>query len=374
MKMQTKLAKLFLMSFLFMLGLVACGATGFAGETAEPEMDSSASLNGTSWVLQEYGPEGNLKPLLPDTSVTLMFEDGRLSGTATCNTYFADFSQSGNTLNFGPIGSTRMACLEPITQQENEFLAAMATVKQYVVAEGLLTLTYNDGILVFATAPAEGDAGPTDETTGESKTLFVGPELVDCVGVAPQQCLQVRESAAEEWTLFYGQIIGFEYEPGFEYELRVTETEVANPPADASSLEVTLVEVVSQTAVSTSPEVQPEGSSLPGTSWVLASFGPTDNQTAVLPNTELTLNFDGAQINGNAGCNSYFADATINDDGSLSFGMMGSTLMACLDEDVMQQESDFLAALAQATSFTLAGNQLMLYTPDGSLTFMAANQ
>lgn len=282
MKMQIKL---FLMGLLFVLVLVACGTSDSAGETAESEIESSASLNGTSWILQEFGPEGELKPLLPDTSVTLMFADGRISGTATCNTYFADFTQSGDTLDFGPIGSTRMACLEPITQQENEFLAAMATVKQYIVAEGLLTLPYNDGILVFATAPAEGE-----------------------------------------------------------------------------------------TAVTATPEARPEGSSLSGTSWVLESSGSADNQTAVLPNTELTLNFDYTQINGHAGCNSYFADATINEDGSLTFGLMGSTLMACLDNDVMQQESDFLAALAQATRYTVAGNQLTLHVPDGSLTFIAANQ
>lgn len=373
MKLQTRLAKILLVTSLFMLALVACGATDSAVSPTEPAIESSASLNGTSWVLQEFGPEGDLKPLLPDTSVSLMFADGRISGTATCNTYFADFTQSGDALNFGPIGSTRMACLEPIMQQENDVLAAMATAKQYVVAEGLLTLTYNNGLLVFASAPTE-ESGVTDDTAAGSKTLFVGPELVDCVGVAPQKCLQVRESESEDWTLFYGQIIGFEFEPGYAYELRVSETEIENPPADGSSIEVTLVEIVSQTAVSATATPHQQGAQLEGSSWILESFGPNDNQTAVLPDTELTLNFDGAQINGHAGCNSYFADATFNDDGSLAFSMMGSTLMACLDEDVMQQESDFLAALAQAKSYTLAGDRLTLHTEDGSLEFVAATK
>ena len=234
-----------------------------------------------------------------------------------------------------------------------------------------LVLFYADGRLVFQASPSSEASADTE--SGESlKTLFVGPQWVDCVGVAPQQCLQVRASEAAEWTLFYGQIDGFTFEPGYEYELRVQETEVENPPVDASSLTVTLVELVSKTAVSPTTEARPESSGLLGTSWVLESFGPSDNPTAVLPNTEITLTFDGAQINGNAGCNSYFADATFGEDGSLEFGMMGSTLMACLDNDVMQQESDYWSALAQVSSYSLAGNQLTLFFPNGTLEFVAA--
>jgi len=40
------------------------------------------------------------------------------------------------------------------------------------------------------------------------KTIYVGPALVDCQGVAPQKCLQVKENPADEYTLFYGQIEG----------------------------------------------------------------------------------------------------------------------------------------------------------------------
>ncbi len=250
MKLQNSFAKMIVMSFLFMFAVVGCSSPGGNGEAAEPDMESSTRLDGTSWVLQEFGPDGSRTPVLPDTSVTLVFEDGRISGSANCNTYFADVTQSGSELSFGPIGSTRMACAEPIMQQENNFLAAMATVNHYVVAEGQLTLTYDSGLLVFTTAPA-GEM--EEDADGTIKTLFVGPELVDCVGVAPQQCLQVKENEADEWTLFYDQIEGFTYEPGFIYELRVRETAVENPPADASSLALSLVEVVSQTAVATTP-------------------------------------------------------------------------------------------------------------------------
>ncbi|MDH3203353.1 MAG: DUF4377 domain-containing protein [Nitrosopumilus sp.] len=83
----------------------------------------------------------------------------------------------------------------------------------------------------------------------ETKTMFVGPELVDCVGVGPQKCMMVKESADSDWMNFYNKIQGFEFVPGYEYKLRVNVSEVKNPPADASSLKYDLVEVVSKNQI-----------------------------------------------------------------------------------------------------------------------------
>ncbi len=83
----------------------------------------------------------------------------------------------------------------------------------------------------------------------EARTMFVGPELVDCVGVGPQKCMMVKESANSDWTNFYDKIQGFEFVSGYEYEIRVNVSEVKNPPADASSLKYDLVEIVSKNQV-----------------------------------------------------------------------------------------------------------------------------
>jgi hypothetical protein len=79
-------------------------------------------------------------------------------------------------------------------------------------------------------------------------TLEVAEQQVPCVGVAPQQCLQVRERSDAPWTLFYDGIEGFTYEPGFRYLLRVSVRQVPNPPADGSSLAYRLVDVLTKTA------------------------------------------------------------------------------------------------------------------------------
>jgi hypothetical protein len=88
------------------------------------------------------------------------------------------------------------------------------------------------------------------ESQNQIVTLYVGPEQVDCVGVAPQQCLLVRESLEEDYSYFYSTIEGFNYEPGYAYELLVEKAPVEDPPADGSSIRWTLVEVVAKVPAS----------------------------------------------------------------------------------------------------------------------------
>src|SRR5262245_55387180 len=75
---------------------------------------------------------------------------------------------------------------------------------------------------------------------------------VECTGVAEQLCLQVRETSEAAWTNLHDAIVGFDYEPGYVYEIRIKEEAVANPPADASSIRRTLVSILSKTPVSAS--------------------------------------------------------------------------------------------------------------------------
>lgn len=61
------------------------------------------------------------------------------------------------------------------------------------------------------------------------------------------RCLQVKENPADNWSFFYSGIEGFDYEPGYEYVLKVKTEEIENPPADGSSTRFILQEQVSKT-------------------------------------------------------------------------------------------------------------------------------
>ena len=116
----------------------------------------------------------------------------------------------------------------------------------------------------------------SDEESSNLKTVYVGPEKVDCEGEGPQTCYLVKENPEDEWSLWYFEIEGFEYEPGYEYELIVSENNVENPPTGGSSISWTLEEVVNEThvAVSSTDETTGTAQSEPAAEEVETSEEP----------------------------------------------------------------------------------------------------
>ncbi len=113
---------------------------------------------------------------------------------------------------------------------------------------------------------------------------------------------------------------------------------------------------------------------LEGVRWVLVSYVNAAGETVeALADREATAEFaaDG-QMGGNGSCNQYFATYTVDGD-SLTIGQAGSTLMACMPEEVMAQEAAFLAALQSAATFAIDGEQMQIMNSDGEtvLTFVA---
>jgi heat shock protein HslJ len=216
--------------------------------------------------------------------------------------------------------------------------------------------------------PAPNDVEPPTAAEGELKTLYVGPELVDCVGVGPMQCMQVKENPADPYSFFYQQIEGFTFEPGFEYELLVRVTTVENPPADGSSLSYALVSVVNQTPMADSappagPVARTEGTQLVGTLWQMQSYGGNP----ALAGTEVTAVFtEEGTLGGSSGCNSYSTSYTVDGNNLSINGAIASTMMACLDDGVMEQEAAFLAALPTAATYQVNGAELTLFDAGGT--------
>ena len=82
----------------------------------------------------------------------------------------------------------------------------------------------------------------------QGETLYINSQLVDCVGVGPMHCMQVRSDEQQPWTLFYQQIEGFQFEPGYRYQLIVSKEQLTVVPADAPSLRYQLIKVVNKVA------------------------------------------------------------------------------------------------------------------------------
>lgn len=213
------------------------------------------------------------------------------------------------------------------------------------------------GVLLIILGIGAASDGLTNDAT--EKTWYVGPERMPCTGVAPQMCLQVKENISENYSLFYDNIEGFCYSPGYEYVIRVMEESVENPPADASSKKWTLVEVVSKTGNVTA-------SGLEGVNWHLDSYLSQEGGTVcVLPNTQVTALFESGRISGNGGCNSY-GGQYVADGNNLIIRDVVSTLMFC-GENVSDQESNYLANLQSAKSYNVSGNLLRIADSNGTV-------
>lgn len=216
-------------------------------------------------------------------------------------------------------------------------------------------------MLALAACETTRDAtGPSETVPAAAvyRTLEVAAARVECVGVGPQMCLQVREAPEDRWTRLHDEIDGFEHEPGYTYQIVVKEEAVANPPADGSSIRRTLVSVLSKTrAVET----------LVGPTWRLATM----DGRAVLPGTRVTAVFTSDdRVSGSAGCNGYFGGAVAKGGAQLSVGLLGSTRMFCGADGVMDQEQAYLAALQKAASYQVTSGELRLVTAAGVTTLI----
>jgi len=88
-----------------------------------------------------------------------------------------------------------------------------------------------------------------DLSAAPTRLIYVAAERKPCSGVARMMCLQVRDEPSQPWQLHYGEIEGFQPEPGVAYRLRIKEVKVPNPPADAPARRWVLDMVVEQQLV-----------------------------------------------------------------------------------------------------------------------------
>lgn len=97
---------------------------------------------------------GNLVPVLAGTGVTAEFSaDGRITGSAGCNRYFAGYSTGGNRITVSDAGSTKMFCGKPVgvMVQESLFLTHLTSATAFRIEGTILTLLGESGqpLLVF---------------------------------------------------------------------------------------------------------------------------------------------------------------------------------------------------------------------------------
>jgi heat shock protein HslJ len=101
-------------------------------------------LSGTRWLLESYSLEGDgVSSVIAGTTITAEFApDGKVTGNAGCNRYFASYEVSGDTMTIGPAGSTKMYCSEPegVMDQEARYLTLLESTAGYRIDGDQLNL------------------------------------------------------------------------------------------------------------------------------------------------------------------------------------------------------------------------------------------
>lgn len=219
--------------------------------------------------------------------------------------------------------------------------------------------------LIFVLAACQPVRDTRTSSAPVEKTLYIGSELVDCVGVAPMKCMLVKENPDDEYQFFYDELEGFTFEPGFTYAVRVLVEPVANAPADASSLKYTLIEVVSQEPVATA-EAAGAAAALEGSTWQLTGVADANGVVSATPEgVEATATFADGRVSGSSGCNTYSAAYTLDGD-SLTIMPGPMTMMACPGPQ-MTVEQQFMAALGATAAYEIAGGELHLLNAAGQV-------
>ncbi len=96
--------------------------------------------------------------------------------------------------------------------------------------------------------------------------------------------------------------------------------------------------------------------------WRLQAYGAVSNPTPA--QAEAYLTFDQGNVSGKAGCNTFSGQYRVMGN-KLLFSNLFTTLIACLDENAMQQESLVLSGLNNAAGFTVQGENLIIYYDHG---------
>ena len=123
----------------FMILISLLVAAWCSGKAPEP---SELQLEGTRWTLTDYVYNDTSLQVLNGTSVTLDFrEDGRITGSAGCNHYFASYDMKGTTVTIGPAGSTLMYChAAGVMEQESTYLTLLGEASSVMVVNDRLAL------------------------------------------------------------------------------------------------------------------------------------------------------------------------------------------------------------------------------------------
>lgn len=100
-------------------------ARGASASSREP---TAGALTGTAWRLAELSGAA----VVDKVQATLEFaRGGKAAGSGSCNRFSGSVDVAGDSIRFGPLVTTRMACPDAVMRQEDLYLKALGNAERY---------------------------------------------------------------------------------------------------------------------------------------------------------------------------------------------------------------------------------------------------
>jgi heat shock protein HslJ len=187
--------------------------------------------------------------------------------------------------------------------------------------------------------------------------FYVANHKAECTGVARQMCYLLKNSVNGEWKNYHGEIEGFDYKEGYEYEILVRKQTIDNPPADAPSFNYVIVDVVKKTPTMIISENARER--LDKKIYSILKIRTEKGLHSVVDVPDCYIEFDLTEnkIFGKDGCNDIMGSIIINKNNIL-ISELATTRMMC---ERVTIDKVFHQHLKKVNRYRIKSNKLKLY-------------
>jgi len=106
-----------------------------------------ASLLRGNWSIEQIAG----RAVLAESHPTIDFGDGQISGNGSCNRYFGSYALTGESMKISGLGSSMMACDQPLMEQEALLLGILGETSRFEInPDGRLVVHSASGKSVVA--------------------------------------------------------------------------------------------------------------------------------------------------------------------------------------------------------------------------------
>jgi heat shock protein HslJ len=337
-------------------------------------------LAGTLWTLVGYGDPSGLSEVEAGTTITAVFDEQDITGSAGCNSYTASYSTQDGQISVGPAATTRMACPAGM-DQETAYLEALQQSSTYQVLGQQLTLSNEagDGALIFTAAslPLENILWTLVDANGQEipadlglTALFQSSEEANMGTVAGSAGCnnytagytldgdQISISAIASTFKFCET--GMDVEQSYLTLLQGAQSyRILGRTLELTTADGALTYVADRTP-------------LQGALWVLTGIGDPEQPQGPVDGANFTAQFNRSPnaptgvLAGTTGCTEY-STAYAASLTEIKINPPQSGDSSSCSAPVQAQTAEYFDALSQATTYTIIGNVLRIpYGEDSS--------